>query len=137
VVDEARKEQCRKSSRKWKREHPEQHAEDCSRWRKQNPARQLLIRLRTRARVRGLAFSITLEDILPLPSHCPILGVELRSGKYPNDPHAYSVDRIDSSKGYIPGNVAVISSRANRIKNDGSAEEHERIAAWMRDQNGG
>lgn len=30
------------------------------------------------------------------------------------------------------GDVAIISHRANRLKDNGSAEEHERIAAWMR-----
>jgi hypothetical protein len=34
--------------------------------------------------------------------------------------------------GYIKGNVAVISNRANRIKNDGNADEHERIANYIK-----
>lgn len=36
------------------------------------------------------------------------------------------------AEGYVPGNVEVISFRANRIKNNGTADEHERIAQWMR-----
>lgn len=39
---------------------------------------------------------------------------------------------MDNEKGYVPGNVVVMSYRANRLKNDGTAEEHEIIAAWMR-----
>lgn len=34
----------------------------------------------------------------------------------------------------VKGNVVVMSYEANRLKNDGTAEEHETIAKWMRDQ---
>lgn len=30
------------------------------------------------------------------------------------------------------GNVIVMSYKANRLKNDGTADEHEAIAKWMR-----
>lgn len=34
-----------------------------------------------------------------------------------------SLDRIDSSKGYVKGNVRVISARANMLKNNATVEE--------------
>lgn len=58
----------------------------------------------------------------------------LRIGHVPQDPWSYSLDRVDNKKGYVPGNVVVMSYKANRLKNDGTAEEHETIAKWMRDQ---
>lgn len=48
-----------------------------------------------------------------------------------------TIDRIIPALGYVPGNIVVISHRANRMKSDGTAEEHERIAAWLRGLNGG
>jgi len=42
-----------------------------------------------------------------------------------------SLDRIDSKKGYVPGNVMIMSWRANRIKNDGTAAEHKKIAEFL------
>lgn len=70
---------------------------------------------------------------LTFPTHCPILGIELdyfAEEKYQeNSP---SFDRVDSSKGYVTGNVVIVSWRANRIKNDGTAEEHQKIANFMR-----
>ena len=50
------------------------------------------------------------------------------------DPWSYSLDRVDNKKGYVRGNVVVMSYKANRLKNDGTAEDHEIIAAWMRKQ---
>jgi hypothetical protein len=63
---------------------------------------------------------------------CPVLGIELNyfntERMQDNSP---TFDRIDSSKGYVPGNVCVISWKANRIKNDGSAEEHRLVSNYM------
>lgn len=83
-------------------------------------------------RAKKYEFSIKFED-LEWPSHCPILGIPL---EYENafdvrTEGSVSFDRIDSSKGYIPGNVRIISWRANRIKNDGTSEEHRKIADYM------
>jgi hypothetical protein len=69
------------------------------------------------------------------PEFCPVFGIKLAHswGQGPKD-ETPSLDRIETSKGYERGNIAVISNRANRVKSDGTAEEHERIAAWMRSQ---
>jgi hypothetical protein len=79
---------------------------------------------------RGIEFSISFGE-LEFPTHCPILNIELdyfSEGRQENSP---SFDRFDPSKGYVSENVAVVSWRANRIKNDGTAEEHQKIADWM------
>lgn len=76
-------------------------------------------------------FTIDFGD-LEFPTHCPILGIELdylcEDGRQENSP---SFDRIDSTKGYIKGNVAIVSWRANRIKNNGTVEEHKKIVDYM------
>jgi len=61
-----------------------------------------------------------------LASHCPALDIPLdwsygtKTVVRPNSP---SLDRIDPSKGYVKGNVWIISHRANTIKSDASHEE--------------
>lgn len=80
----------------------------------------------------GIAFDVEFSDIF-WPTHCPVLGIELdywgESGtRMENSP---SFDKLDPSKGYIQGNVQIISWRANRIKNDGTAMEHRRIAEYI------
>lgn len=64
-------------------------------------------------------FTITREDII-IPELCPYLGIPLNSG----DPDAWaSLDRIDSNKGYVPGNIQVISFLANQMKNRATKEQ--------------
>lgn len=99
---------------------------------RKHPAEQMIRRAKKRAKEMGFEFNLVVEDILPLPTLCPVFGVPLRISAMTQDPWAHSLDRIDNSKGYIKGNVAVMSYRANRLKNDGSAEDHEIIAAWIR-----
>jgi len=90
----------------------------------------LKIAAKGRARKAGLAFNLEESDIT-VPKVCPILGILLavEPGRTGNTP---SLDRMDNAKGYVKGNIAVISDRANSLKRDGTAEEHEKIAAWMR-----
>jgi hypothetical protein len=78
-------------------------------------------------------FDIEFGD-LEWPTHCPALGLELdyaTFGSYRMPENAASFDRIDPSLGYVKGNVVIISWRANRIKNDGTAAEHRAIAEWL------
>jgi hypothetical protein len=84
-----------------------------------------------RAKAKGLPFAITKADI-PIPQRCPLLGIVLSRG--PGKLHAASpsLDRKDPSKGYVPGNVWVISYRANAIKNDATLEELELLTRNLR-----
>lgn len=82
-------------------------------------------------RTSGREFTAHLSD-LSVPLVCPVLGIPLdyfaESNKAENYP---TFDRIDNNLGYVPGNVHIISWRANRIKNDGTAAEHRRIADYL------
>ena len=68
---------------------------------------------------------------LDWPEVCPILGLPLDYFAETCLETSPSFDRIDSNLGYIKGNVQVVSWRANRIKNNGTAEEHRRIADYL------
>lgn len=86
---------------------------------------------KARATKRGLPFSITPDDVV-IPARCPVLDIPLvrnpSRGPYDSSP---SLDRKVCSLGYVPGNVVVISWRANRIKNDATAAEVRNLLAWM------
>ena len=76
-----------------------------------------------RAKVKQVPFTITLEDIL-IPEYCPIMGVKL-TGRGENVKTSPSIDRIIPELGYVPGNIRVISTQANRMKWDSTQEELE------------
>jgi hypothetical protein len=97
---------------------------------KDNPEHGLLKLAKQRCKKSGVPCTITIDDIF-IPEFCPILGVRLEFGDMATRDNSPSLDRVVPEFGYVPGNVAVISYRANRIKNEGLADEHRRIADWM------
>jgi hypothetical protein len=87
---------------------------------------------RKKANAMRVGYTWTVEfGELIWPTHCPILDIELDYFAETRQENSPSFDRIDSSKGYDKGNVIVVSWRANRIKNDGSADEHKKIANYL------
>jgi hypothetical protein len=96
-----------------------------------DPRRGMLANSKTRARAAGLGHSLALDQIA-IPTRCPVLGIPLvvSTGKG-GSAGSPSLDRIDprDPAGYSPGNSRVISTLANRIKNDHSPESLRAYAA--------
>lgn len=93
-----------------------------------------LSQAKRRAAAKGLEFSLTKDDII-IPDLCPVLGIPIsRSVEYHSD-GSPSIDRVDSSKGYTKDNIVIISWRANRLKNDATADELRQIAEYMEKHN--
>lgn len=63
-----------------------------------------------------------------MPTVCPVLGIPLllSDARTPNSP---SLDRILPRVGYVPGNIRVISDRANRLKGDRDQADLQDLAA--------
>lgn len=97
-----------------------------------NRIQYLLRNARNRAAEYGVPFNLGARDIWPLPEYCPMLGTAFAppglGGVAPNSP---SLDRLLPALGYVRGNVLVVSHRANRIKNDATADELMRVALFM------
>ena len=86
-----------------------------------------------RAALKGLEFSITVDHIKEvLVELCPIRQVKMfrNRGKLTHD--SFSLDRVDSSKGYVPGNIRVISWLANNAKLNLSSTEIERLYLYSK-----
>ena len=98
--------------------------------RKENPERHMVNDARKRAKEKGLEFSISAKDI-SIPTVCPVLGIPLFQGENKWCDNSPSLDRIDNLKGYTKENIAVISLRANQLKNNGSLEELKLIVEYM------
>ena len=90
--------------------------------------------IKSRAKAKGVPVDVDAEWLQAnLPTHCPVLGIELTRRLSRTDDSAASptVDRKVPSLGYVRGNINIISRRANNIKSDASAAEILRVAQWV------
>ena len=99
-----------------------------------NPIPVLIRTCKNRAKRKGIEFTITAAD-LAMPPECPCCGNKLQArtgprkpGPTPNSP---SIDRVDNSRGYVPGNVAIICWRCNELKRNATPEELHKILSWI------
>ena len=102
------------------------------------------IRLRGGARGRaiekGIEFNLpTYKDLPKCPSKCPILRIPLIVGSDKNSngggtDNSPTLDRIDNNKGYIKGNIQVISRKANQMKSNADFEDIKKLYLFMKKQ---
>lgn len=103
-----------------------------SRVKRRSLVSKMLSRAKARAKERGIPFNIDASDIV-IPERCPILGIKLEAhsgssgGKNPSP----ALDRIDNTKGYVKGNVMVVSHLANMMKSSASPEQLIKFADWI------
>lgn len=103
-----------------------------------DPRKKLLYSARARAKKKNLECTIALEDIV-IPEICPIRKTPLRAtvgrGRSTGmlNPDAPSIDRINVNKGYVPGNIKVISWRANLFKRNATSQEYAAMLLYMLD----
>lgn len=94
---------------------------------------RLLNAAKARAKKFNLEFDLTTEDII-IPHHCPLLEIPLyvATGRGSVKSNSASIDRIDPSKGYVKGNVWIISFKANTMKSNATLEEFLLMAKNMK-----
>lgn len=81
---------------------------------------------RHRAKKRGVPFNITSADV-PIPANCPVFGFPLVVRRGAPGPDSPTIDRIEPAKGYVKGNVIVVSMKANVAKSDLTPDELFRL----------
>lgn len=99
----------------------ELHHQKSKHYKLKYPETYILKRARKHAKDIGVEYNISKEDII-IPTVCPILDIPLYICDKVSD-NSPSLDRIDNTKGYVKGNVVVVSNRVNRIKGDSSLEK--------------
>jgi hypothetical protein len=90
-------------------------------WKSKDIVKKILQRAKSRAVLRDRDFDIDESDIV-IPDICPVLKIPMVQP---------SIDRIDNSKGYVKGNVRIISNRANTLKNNAEIWELKLILEDM------
>jgi len=131
MTDTVSKERRRQISRRSRRKNVEHHNAYNKQYqrkiREHRYEKYMLARIRSNAKKTGIEVTITEAD-LSVPEYCPVLGIKLdRHATRKTRSNAPSVDRIDNNKGYVPGNVVVVSLKANRIKNNATVDELEKV----------
>lgn len=95
---------------------------------RKNLQKELFYAAKTRAKNKKITFTITIEDVI-IPLNCPVFEIPL---DHRDRQHAPTLDRINNNLGYVPNNIKVISAKANRLKNNGSIEDFEKILRYMK-----
>lgn len=125
-VNEYRKvniEKVKERNKKWRDSNPDLIKKS----RIKNLKSHLLRGAKLRAQKKNLPFDLSIEDIV-IPEICPVLGIEIkRSETGIVSPNSASIDRIIPEKGYVRGNIRIISYRANMLKNNATFDEIVKI----------
>ena len=106
-------------------------------WKEKNPKRQwagtAYKSAKYRAKKKGIPFNLTIDYVVSiLTDRCPVFNTEFKfSGNGFARNESPSLDRIDPAKGYVEGNVVVISSKANNIKSAYKSSDIFTVASWL------
>jgi hypothetical protein len=103
------------------------------RYRMNNPKSPILHNAKQRAKKYGVPCTITMKDF-DIPEKCPALGIKLTPGKNKKSiSSSPSLDRLVPSKGYVKGNVTIISKLANSIKSSATSPDQIRLVyLWLK-----
>lgn len=86
-----------------------------------------------RAKRKNVPFNITTAYVASIMGdNCPIFGEPfILHGTKTGADMTPNIDRIDPVKGYVEGNIAIISSKANRIKSAYQSKDIYKVAQWL------
>ena len=102
---------------------------------KKDPRIRMRDGARKRAIKKNLAFELyTYKDVPEIPKHCPTYKIPLFVGVGVATDNSPSLDRIDNDKGYIKGNLQIISRKANQMKSNGNFKDIEMLYKYMKKQ---
>lgn len=98
---------------------------------RKHPQNVILQNARNRAKKYGIPFDLNKSDIT-IPLVCPVLGIPIKINNGSVSANSPTLDRFIPDNGYVKNNIAIISHKANTIKNDASIEELEKVLDWMK-----
>jgi hypothetical protein len=119
--------------RAWSKNNRKSSNETLKKYYASNPDFGLWVWAKARAKKNGKPFTIIRTDVV-IPEFCPVLGIRLEKGKGKVCDTSPSLDCIVPELGYVPGNIAVMSFRANTIKQNATVAELDAVSAWLKAQ---
>lgn len=103
------------------------------RYRKNHPKSSIICNARQRAKKYKVPCTLKPEDF-EIPDVCPVLGIKLTFGRNKRSTFSSpSLDRLIPQKGYVKGNVTIMSKLANSIKSSAtSPTQVYRVYKWLK-----
>jgi hypothetical protein len=93
---------------------------------------QLVSKIKAQSKLKNIEFNITKDDIDWI-EFCPIMDIKIDYYTTEFRKHnTASFDRRDPNKGYIKGNVFIISNIANMRKSDLNVQQIERLLNYVK-----
>ena len=93
--------------------------------------RRLLNSAKVRANKNNLKFNITINDII-ISEICPAIGIKIYKAGKEATYNSPALDKIIPSKGYVKGNVEVISHRGNNLKTSMNLKEITMLVKYLK-----
>ena len=89
-----------------------------------------------RAKRNNLPFNLTeqdIKDVWPIDNKCPALDIEFIIGGHETKNYdSPSLDRIIPSKGYVKGNIQIVSALANNIMSNATPEQVIKVGQYFK-----
>ena len=102
---------------------------------KKYPLIKRLYNANRRAEEKSLPFNLTVEHVEEMwTGYCPVFGTKLDKSAGYGEVGGYQMDRIHPELGYVIGNIAWLSDKANRLKNNMTVDEAEMIFKFLKSQ---
>jgi hypothetical protein len=103
-----------------------------ARHKREAPFKLRCSRAKSRAQFLKVPFDLTPEYLANLwTGICPAFGIPIDHQTDRDAENAAELDRLIPALGYVQGNVAWLSRKANRIKNNVELSELETLVKWM------
>ena len=86
------------------------------------------------AKAHGVEWNIRFQEV-EWNDYCPVLDIKLNwfnEGRAKDNTPSF--DRTDPDKGYVTGNVVIMSWKANRFKNNATKEDIKALSEYMEDR---
>lgn len=97
-------------------------------WQKANPNKFQFNQVKSRAKANNIEFNLEFDKLV-WPDVCPVLGIKLHRESRDNHP---SFDRVIPNLGYTQGNVCIISYKANRLKQESTLDQLEKLIEYIK-----
>lgn len=99
-------------------------------WGRNNVTKVMIQSAKFRAKRDQVPFAITVEDVV-IPEVCPVFGVVMKQGSRREHENSPTIDRIIPERGYVKGNIRVISHLANMLKSKATLEQLQKMILYL------